>query len=411
MRWTKEEIQIMEEGLDSFKDFETILDHLPGRSLIALKKKFYLVFKEDSRYKKYIQKTTRLDHPNKKVIPNGTEIHNWTVIEECEPSVHRSCQVICQCKCGNLSKIPCSTLRSGNSKGCKECSYIGKNKKVDHSGDVLHKLTLLERINHPRQKYKCRCECGNITVVAYSDMRCGTTKSCGCIRNGLPRKDLTGQKINMLTILSIEPNEPNEPIKYMCKCDCGNTKSIAGVRIRSGKTKSCGCHGAARLKEHIESTKLDLVGKTFGQLTVISEADRGDHRDRMFYCNCSCGTQQHKVRGVALNSGMTKSCGCRKRGSQEYGTIYQILDDQGVPKYIGQTVQYELENRLKAHINLSKRRKSKMAKWLTSIDYTPKIEPLIERVPIPDLDRLEEEYIKEYAKKYDLMNTVHNRIN
>jgi len=32
-----------------------------------------------------------------------------------------------------------------------------------------------------------------------------------------------------------------EDKKWLCKCDCGNVKSIASASLRSGATRSCGC--------------------------------------------------------------------------------------------------------------------------------------------------------------------------
>ena len=55
-----------------------------------------------------------------------------------------------------------------------------------------------------------------------------------------------------------------------------------------------------------------LVGKTFGQLTVVSEAGRSESRHILYECICECGN--HKiVSGKELLSGHTRSCGCMQR--------------------------------------------------------------------------------------------------
>ena len=58
---------------------------------------------------------------------------------------------------------------------------------------------------------------------------------------------------------------------------------------------------------------VNLAGKTFGRLTVISKSysiKRGPRSTVVFWqCRCSCGAEAH-VRGDKLKSGNTRSCGC-----------------------------------------------------------------------------------------------------
>ena len=37
--------------------------------------------------------------------------------------------------------------------------------------------------------------------------------------------------------------------KAICKCDCGNTKTVQMTHLKSGATKSCGCYHKDRIKE------------------------------------------------------------------------------------------------------------------------------------------------------------------
>lgn len=64
--------------------------------------------------------------------------------------------------------------------------------------------------------------------------------------------DLTGQVINRLTVISFDKKIKDKPY-WLCKCSCGNIKSINQCNLKSGKSKSCGCLrnevGAARLKK------------------------------------------------------------------------------------------------------------------------------------------------------------------
>lgn len=50
--------------------------------------------------------------------------------------------------------------------------------------------------------------------------------------------DLTGQRFGYLT--AIEPVYDNGKRKWLCKCDCGNTKLVEATTLRSGHNTSCG---------------------------------------------------------------------------------------------------------------------------------------------------------------------------
>ncbi len=55
---------------------------------------------------------------------------------------------------------------------------------------------------------------------------------------------------------------------------------------------------------------VDLTGKTFGRLTVISEAEKRNRYVR-WLCRCRCG-KETTVDAQRLTGGHTKSCGCFK---------------------------------------------------------------------------------------------------
>jgi hypothetical protein len=60
---------------------------------------------------------------------------------------------------------------------------------------------------------------------------------------------------------------------------------------------------------------LDLTGRIFGRLTVISYSHSENGHLAHWICQCSCG-KQINVRGRSLIIGNTKSCGCfRKENS------------------------------------------------------------------------------------------------
>src|SRR4029077_948970 len=55
----------------------------------------------------------------------------------------------------------------------------------------------------------------------------------------------------------------------------------------------------------------DLMGETFGRLTVIARAPNGPRFKTRWLCQCSCGAK-NTVDATFLKRGLTISCGCQK---------------------------------------------------------------------------------------------------
>jgi len=64
--------------------------------------------------------------------------------------------------------------------------------------------------------------------------------------------DLAGRKFGNLTILRRDECKSHN-IKWICKCDCGNVCSVAGVHLKSGHTKSCGCIHKKLLSKRVKT--------------------------------------------------------------------------------------------------------------------------------------------------------------
>lgn len=59
--------------------------------------------------------------------------------------------------------------------------------------------------------------------------------------------------------------------------------------------------------------KIPMIGKRFGRLTVIAEADSAKNRQAQWLCKCDCGNLTQPIAGINLRNGHTQSCGCFKR--------------------------------------------------------------------------------------------------
>lgn len=112
------------------------------------------------------------------------------------------------------------------------------------------------------------------------------------------QKDLTGMKFGkLLVIKQLEERSEHGHVQWICKCDCGNYVTKLGVRLRSGKAKSCGC-----------IKRVDLVGQKFGRLTVIKSIG-SKNQQHIWLCKCECGKETISNTN-RLKSGWKRSCGC-----------------------------------------------------------------------------------------------------
>jgi hypothetical protein len=67
--------------------------------------------------------------------------------------------------------------------------------------------------------------------------------------------NLSGQKFGRLTVLKLDESIVNKKHKrYVCKCDCGNTKSITAEHLKDGHIKSCGCFKLEKCLSNIPNT-------------------------------------------------------------------------------------------------------------------------------------------------------------
>ena len=112
----------------------------------------------------------------------------------------------------------------------------------------------------------------------------------------------------------------NRNILWKCKCDCGKIKVTSASSLRTKTVQSCGC-----LNEN------NLKGMKFCRLTVIDRDYSNPGHGAKWNCICDCGTFV-SVRGGALLSGTSRSCGCLNR---ELSTTHGKSNTRLYSIYIG----------------------------------------------------------------------------
>ncbi len=116
---------------------------------------------------------------------------------------------------------------------------------------------------------------------------------------------LEGKTFGDLTVLSRAPNAGRRTT-WLCRCVCGNETKVISYNLTRGTTTSCGCKKTRRGGRY---NFIDLTGKVFGQLRVLSlSEDRTKTRGAIWVCICECG-RTTKLSSHALTSGNNSTCG------------------------------------------------------------------------------------------------------
>ena len=67
--------------------------------------------------------------------------------------------------------------------------------------------------------------------------------------------DLKGKKLGRLTVVSREASK-NGKVRWLCKCTCGNFKTVTSENLKSGHVQSCGCYHMERITESNKKSML-----------------------------------------------------------------------------------------------------------------------------------------------------------
>lgn len=167
------------------------------------------------------------------------------------PSGVRTTRWVCQCNCGSIIEVLRPSLINGSTRSCG-CLQREKAMTVaeDLTGQRFGKLVVVGRIqtkkyaNGISHGWKCKCDCGNVTICQSKSLKSGEIKSCGCLL-----KDTAVKKVkNVLTfydgtqvckLLKKEANKSNQTgirgVYWSNRDNC----YIACIGIRNKKITLC----------------------------------------------------------------------------------------------------------------------------------------------------------------------------
>lgn len=140
------------------------------------------------------------------------------------------------------------------------------------------------------------CACGTSFVVRLSEVKSRGLTHCGCrgVRAGDRRGPYTVIRQQGADTRSMRAN-------FIVECDCGESTTMYGKDWLEGK------------KPHRCWAGYEMVGKTFGRLTVVSfTGEKNAARNYIWNCSCVCGNVTQATT-VDLNRGNKRSCGCLQK--------------------------------------------------------------------------------------------------
>ncbi len=140
-------------------------------------------------------------------------------------------KVMCKCTCGVSRYVSIYTLTSGKSTSCGHS--MNKDKIIDITGSIFGELKVIKYLGYG--KWECMCSCGNTTIKTRSHLIDGRALRCERCYQFSPL-DISKRKFGKL-----KPIEYVGDKKWICKCDCGNSKEILSANLVNNSTISCGC--------------------------------------------------------------------------------------------------------------------------------------------------------------------------
>ncbi len=140
------------------------------------------------------------------------------------------------------------------------------------SGERFFAWTVLSfaEMRKGRAFWLCRCDCGAEKIIAASNLKRGMPRSCGCLN----RDNLSGQRFFRWTAIRFSPSSDGKSY-WLCRCDCGVERDVATATLKNGSSKSCGCWKEEVNRKNGQKTWLRNLGPHRGITRAHGESRRG----------------------------------------------------------------------------------------------------------------------------------------
>jgi hypothetical protein len=165
-----------------------------------------------------------------------------------------------RCDCGVEKNVLVYSLRRGATRscGCGLSGYRGGVKIGQHFGRLIVIAEAgMDQQRHPL--FVCLCECGVEKTTSAYLLSGGRTRSCGCLRREWkPKmKPEIGNRYGRLTVIGEADRDKHGARLLKVRCDCGAEKIVSMSNLRKGSTQSCG-HAPCRVMN--KNNQLEVPG-------------------------------------------------------------------------------------------------------------------------------------------------------
>lgn len=183
------------------------------------------------------------------------------------PPMYNLCQapLIWGAFCYNRYKI----VNAGGFERCLDKRRTTVEQLPSLIGERFGMLTVIGRADSTERgnrRWLCRCDCGTEKIIIGSNLRRGTTVSCGCKK----RIDLAGQRIGKLTVLGRSKQYATRGARktqlWECRCDCGAITFKATDTLTNSNISMCrncaGMYAAQKARERagfVSGTQLSKI--------------------------------------------------------------------------------------------------------------------------------------------------------
>lgn len=197
-------------------------------------------------------------------------------------------------------------------------------KLVNLAGQRFGSLVVLYRVvGAIPTTWRCRCDCGATKDVLASNLVAGRITSCGCRSTANVAKigkhqanflDLTGLRFGKLVAVFYDSRRR----KWVCRCDCGGSCSLATTYLTNGSRTDCGCEAA---KAAAKRAKAGSTGNVMGtNVNMIQHIMDGKIRT-----NNTSGVTG--IRIIRRQSGVVYGARINVRGKEINLGIYHTMEE------------------------------------------------------------------------------------
>lgn len=234
---------------------------------------------------------------------------------------------LCRCDCGGSILLDTRALQRGAIRDCG-CGKIKPGMK-DLTGRRFGRLVCLEPTEQRAKSggtiWRCQCDCGSICLAVSTQLTHGYKKSCGCWGHP-PLKDLVGKRFGRLTVLAYAGKRAGMH-RWKCRCDCGEETIVGQTLLQSGKTKSCGCLQAASIVGNLklcEGTSVTVLEASKRRvLPTNTSGYTGVYQNRRSGKWCAQITFKRKTYYLGSYDRLEDAVAARKRGEEMHDDFIQ----------------------------------------------------------------------------------------